>query len=73
MEAGCFPEFLLWCDRINGISGAPGHSFHPWTAQWVKDQTLPQLQHRSQLWLGSDPWPRNSICCKVAKKEKKII
>ena len=24
-----------------------------------------------QLWLGSDPWPRNPICCGVAEKEKK--
>ena len=25
-----------------------------------------------QLQLGSDPWPRNSICLEEAKKEKKI-
>ena len=31
-------------------------------AQRVKDPALPQLQLRSQLWLGSDPWPGNSIC-----------
>ena len=24
-----------------------------------------------QLWLGSDPWPRNSICHGVAEKEKR--
>ena len=26
--------------------------------------------HRSQLWLRTDPWPRNSICHRAAKKEK---
>ena len=25
---------------------------------------------RSQLWLTSDPWPKNSRCCGVAKKVK---
>ena len=28
------------------------------------------VQHRSKLQLGSDPWPRNSICLWVVKKEK---
>ena len=50
-----------------GLSEAPGHSFHPRLAQRV----LPQLRHRSQLWLGSDPWPGNSIRHEAAKKEKK--
>ena len=35
-----------------------------------KDPMLPHL-HSLQLWFGSDPWPRNSICLGVAKKEKK--
>ena len=43
----------------------------PGPAQWVKDLTLPQLQLRLRLRLSSDPWPRNSICLGVAKKEKK--
>ena len=30
----------------------------------LKDLALPQLR------LGSDPWSRSSICCRVAKKEK---
>ena len=34
-------------------------------AQWVRDPSLPWLQ------LRSDPWPGNSVCCKIAKKEKK--
>ena len=40
-------------------------------AQWIKDLVLPQQQHRLQLQFRSDPWPRNFICCGVAKKEKK--
>ena len=48
----------------------------PGPAEWVKDLALLQLQHRSQLWplwLGSDPWPGNSICHRVAKKESKQV
>ena len=33
-------------------------------AQWVKDPAL------SRTRLGSDPWPKNSICCKGAKNKK---
>ena len=43
----------------------------PGPAHWVKDPVLLQLGHRSQLWLRSDPCPRNAICCQVVKKEKK--
>ena len=32
---------------------------------------MPQLWPRSQLRLGSDPWPGYSICLREAKKEKK--
>ena len=46
--------------------------WHLWSAgtqiQWVKD--LAQLRFRSQLRLGSDPWPRNSICRRTSKKTK---
>ena len=42
----------------------------PGLAQWVKDLALLQLQLRLKLWLRSDPWPRNSICHKGAKKEE---
>ena len=43
----------------------------PGLAQWVKNPALLQLWLRAWLWLRSDPWPRNSICCRPAKKEKK--
>ena len=35
----------------------------------LKDPAFQQLWHRSQLWLGSDPWPGNCICRGVAKKQ----
>ena len=41
----------------------------PSLAQWVKDLALLQLWLRSHLWLGSDPWRGNSICCRVANPE----
>ena len=41
--------------------------------QWVRDLTLPQLWHRSQLQLGFDPWPGWELphAMGVAKKKKK--
>ena len=42
----------------------------PAPTQWLKDLVLPKLWTRSQLRLGSDPWPGNSICHRVAKKGK---
>ena len=66
-------EFLLWRDGINGISGILERwdvGSIPSLAHWVKDQVLPQLWLRSRLLLGSDPWPRNSTCRGIAKKEK---
>ena len=35
----------------------------------LKDPALLQLWHKSRLWLGSDPWPRNSTSCWAARKE----
>ena len=54
-----------------GLAVSPQHQdagLSPSLTQWVKDPALQQL--RLQLQLGSDPWPRNSICCGAAKKEK---
>ena len=53
-----FGEFLLWCNRIGGISGALVFRFDPQPARWVKDPVLPWLKYRLQLQLGSGPWPR---------------
>ena len=55
--------------RIGGVCGVLGCRFYTGPAQWVKDQILPQVQHRLQMWLGSDPWPRNSICRRAAKNK----
>ena len=44
--------------RISGVLGALGRRFDPSPAQWVKDPALPQLWLRSELQLGSDPWPQ---------------
>ena len=41
--------------------------------EWVKDSELPQLQLGSQVQLGSDPYPGNSIWHQAAKKEKKNL
>ena len=61
-------EFLLWCNGISSISGTLGCRFDPWPGTRGKDAALPQLWCRLQLQLGSDPWPGNSICLRVAKK-----
>ena len=52
------PIVVQW---MGGISGALGHRFNPLPAQCVKDPALLQLQHRSQLQLGSDPKNKNKI------------
>ena len=67
-----YPEFPLCHNGIGGILGAVGYRFNPHMAQWVKDLVLPWLWLRSQLQLGFDPWPGNSICYGAAKNEKKI-
>ena len=50
-----------------GNIGALGLRFDPSPAQWVKDLALPQLWLGSQLRLGSDPCPGNSVCRGAAK------
>ena len=39
-------------------------------AQWVKDLVLVQLWHRSQLWLGFNPWPANFHMLQVRLEKK---
>ena len=45
----------------------------PSRAQSMEDLVLLQLQHRLQLQLESDPWPKNSICQGAAPPQKKEI
>ena len=45
----------------------------PTVVQWVKDLALPQLWHRSQLWIRFDPWLRNFRMSWVRQKKKIII
>ena len=66
------PTMQSSCCSATGLTASLEH----WDAgsilslgQWVKDLALLQLQLRLQLWLGSDPWPRNSKCHGVAKKK----
>ena len=63
--------FPLWGNSIGSILGALGCRFNPWLAQWVRHLALLELWLGSQLQLGSDPWPGNSICHGVAKKGKR--
>ena len=60
-------ELLLW---HYGSAASWEHwvaGFITSLARCVKDLALPQLWLRSQLRLGSDPWPGNSICLRVVK------
>ena len=52
----------------HGLGNAGVQIQTPSHVQWVKDLVLLQLRLRSQLWLGSDPCARNSICVGQPKK-----
>ena len=43
----------------------------PSLAQWVRDLALLQFWLSFQLCLGSDPWTRNSICCREGGQKRK--
>ena len=66
-----FMEFLLWYSRLriqhclcSNLGLIPGMAWQ------VKDLVLPQLWHRSQLWLGLDPWLGNFCMLQVQEKKK---
>lgn len=68
-------EFPQWHTGIGVVSAAPGCSFDPQTALWVKDPALLQLRLWLQLRLRSDPWPDlisgwGAPHAVVARKEK---
>ena len=62
--------FPLWHKGIDWWQHCSARTRIPSLASRLKDLAWPQLQHTSQLQLGSNPWPGNSICCRAAKKEK---
>ena len=53
-------ESLPQHNKIGGISGALEHRFDPQTV--TVRSVSPQLWHRSQQQLKSDPWPENFAC-----------
>jgi len=67
-------EFLSSLRGAMGLAVSWEHwdaGWIPSPALWLKDPAMPQFQLGSQLLLWSDPWPGNSICRRVAQKEKK--
>ena len=43
----------------------------PGPAQWVKDLALPQLKHKSQLWVHMIPGPGTLYAAQQPKKKRK--
>ena len=66
-------DFPLWFNGIGSASEAPGHRFDPWPCRWAKDPLWPQLWCRSQLRLGSDPWPRTPYLMGGQKRKRKKL
>ena len=64
-------KILLWCVGLAAFLEHWDAGSIPGPAQWVKALVLLQLWRSLHLWLGSDPWPGNSICHGAAKKKKK--
>lgn len=62
-------EFSPWHKVISGVSAARGRRLDP-QHSGLKGQMLPQLQRRSQMGLGSHPWPGKFICCGAVNKIK---
>ena len=56
--------------RLGPLWSTGFHVHSPARHSELKDPALPQLWLKSWLQLGSDPWPRNSICHREAKDER---
>ena len=63
------PAVAQWAQQHLGSTGTQVRSL-AWLAQWIKDLVMLQLWLHSGLQLGSDSWPRSSICLGVAKTNK---
>ena len=59
-------DWRCLCSGRTQVRSLAGHS-------GLKDPEMLQLWCRSQLSLGSDPWPGNPIGRRAARKEKKKI
>lgn len=57
--------------NLTDVAQVTGGAVISGPGQWFKDLVLMQLWLGSQLWILSDPWPRNSMCCGAAKNERK--
>ena len=53
------PIMVQWLSFQHFLCGSIGSN--PGLVQWVKNLVLPQLWHRSQLWLGFETWPGNLL------------
>ena len=69
------PAVVQWVKNPTAVARVAGavEVWSPAPHSGLKDPPLPQLWSRLQLCLRADPWPRNSIYCRVAKKEKKNL
>ena len=64
-------EIPLWSSGIGSILGVLGCRLDPQPGTaGLGSSVTPQLWLRLRLQLGSDLWPRNSICLGVAKKKE---
>ena len=76
-SVSCLTSYRSWWQVPNFSSHTTGSASSwefwdagsiPGPALWVKDLKLLQLLPRFWMQLGSDPWPRNSMCHAEAKK-----
>ena len=65
---------MQWIKNLTAVAWVAAEALAPSPApcSGLKDPALLLLllQHRSQLWLRSDPWPRNSTYVGAAKKKR---
>ena len=68
---GCRPKKHI--HKKGMLNGVPAvvqwDQWHLWSAGM---QAFPELQPRLQVRLRSDPWPRNTICRRVAEKKNSL-
>ena len=60
---------VQWFNDLTCLCGIVGSV--PSLVQWVKDPALPQLRHRSKMWLGFSLWSWNFQMSQVQSKKGK--